>query len=79
MMGIYQCWLYFQSKREVINANQNLEQEQQNIITFENTIKENIETAKNLEKEIEEISKKSETVSYRLILRSNSFFRFPCL
>lgn len=68
MLGLLQCWQYFQAQRVVKNSGKNLEDAKNEIQAFENAIQENIESAKNLEKEIEEMTNNAQTVIYFLYL-----------
>ncbi|XP_056633840.1 structural maintenance of chromosomes protein 2 [Diorhabda sublineata] len=61
MLALYQCWQFYQSKHYVKNALENLETAQKEIESFQNQIKENIETAQQLDENIKEITANSET------------------
>lgn len=62
MLGLFQCWQYCQARHVVKNTNENLENAKKKIQGFEGNIEENIQAAKSLDHEIEEMSKNTQSV-----------------
>lgn len=67
MLGLLQCWHFCQAKLIVKNICQNLEGAVKKMEGFEDVIQSNIQEAKDLEKEIEEMTKIAQSVMSCLI------------
>ncbi|KAJ8984301.1 hypothetical protein NQ317_012271 [Molorchus minor] len=63
MLGLYQVWLYFQSKQGVTHAVKELEDGKNKIQSIEEDIQNNIQTMQQLEEEVTEIASKAESDS----------------
>lgn len=62
MLALIQCWHYCQATLIVKKTYHNLEEANEKMQAFENAIQENIEGVKNLEREIEEMTKNAQAV-----------------
>lgn len=62
MLALHQCWQFCQAKLLVKNSQQNLESARSKIAALEQNIKENIDAANNLDKQIEEMTSSAQSV-----------------
>lgn len=65
MLGLFHCWQFYQARLLVKNTKQNLEKAKATIQEFEDNIQENIDAAKRLEIEIEEMTSNAQSVIFK--------------
>lgn len=70
MLGLFQCWHFCQAQLIVKNTCKNLELSNQKMQSFQDAIQENIQRSKNLEKEIEEMTKNAQLVKQNVLIHS---------
>lgn len=64
MLGLYEVWLFIQSKQAVTNAGKELESGQERIKNMEMGIENNNQLIQQLDHEMKELANNSESVSY---------------